>query len=177
MIQDDLLFTHKGLSGPVILKSSLYWSSGERLKLNLIPKVNFEKFYNEFKNSNQSLKNVLLKFLPQRFLDFWFQKKPLILKKIVNEMKKNDFEELIVQLQSWEIFPKQSLGYKKAEVTRGGVSVKKISSKTMESQLVENLYFIGEVLDVTGQLGGYNFQWAWSSAHVCAKDIMKKESL
>jgi len=169
-IHDALLFTHRGLSGPAILRISSFWEKGEALKIDLLPKISSNPFSAlKKKKDSRELKNVLSDFLPKRFAETWcelyFPSKPL------SHLSGTELEALFLQLKNWEITPQETEGYAKAEVTRGGVSTEEISSKTMEAKKVAGLYFIGEVVDVTGDLGGHNFQWAWASAYACAEAI------
>jgi len=170
--KEDLLITHRGLSGPVILQISSYWTPGEVIKINLLENylnndlnkyLNFEDFYKKSceKNSNLKIKNFFGEFLPKRLV------LELIPEELAELALKNLVPSQINQLKNiltqWEIKPGGSEGYRTAEVTLGGVDCDELSSKTMEVKSVPGLYFIGESLDVTGWLGGYNFQWAWAS--------------
>ena len=161
--RENLLFTHRGLSGPAILQISTYWNAGETLRIDLFPNLDLIEFLQLRKKSGEKseLKNLLAQFLPKRFLERWlelhFPSRPL------NQIPDKELAELAHRLHHWELFPDGTEGYEKAEVTRGGVDTGEVSSKTMESLKVQGLYFVGEVLDVTGHLGGFNFQWAWAS--------------
>ncbi|MFP3014690.1 MAG: NAD(P)/FAD-dependent oxidoreductase [Arsenophonus sp.] len=172
--QENLLFTHRGLSGPAILQISSYWKPGEYININLFPKINIVKHLinKQNINPNLSLKKLLTQHLPKRFVEIL-----QILKKIPNntlkELNKKQINTIAKTLHNWKIKPNSTEGYRIAEVTLGGVDTSRISSKTMESENVAGLYFIGEVVDVTGWLGGYNFQWAWSSAWACAQHLTK----
>lgn len=143
-ITEDILFTHKGLSGPAILKISLYWKPGDELVINWLPGK---------KKDLVTTKKELKKYLPNKFVHFVFE-----------QLSMDSFF-------SMKLKPNGTEGFRKAEVTRGGVATDKINPKTMESELCSGLYFIGEVLDVTGQLGGHNFQWAWASAYAAGTSI------
>ncbi len=164
---DAILFTHKGLSGPAILQLSSYWSPGEPITLDLLPHLRLNEAIPKWKSErpNAELKTLLREHLPerlaQRFLDLHGQNRP------VRQLTERDGAALARIFHHWQIQPRGTEGYGKAEVTRGGVDTRELSSKTFESRNVPGLYFIGEVLDVTGWLGGYNFQWAWASGH-CA---------
>jgi predicted Rossmann fold flavoprotein len=164
---DAILFTHKGLSGPAILQLSSYWSPGEPITLDLLPHLRLNEAIPKWKSErpNAELKTLLREQLPerlaQRFLDLHGQNRP------VRQLTERDGAALARTFHHWQIQPRGTEGYGKAEVTRGGVDTRELSSKTFESRNVPGLYFIGEVLDVTGWLGGYNFQWAWASGH-CA---------
>ncbi len=166
---DDLLFTHRGLSGPVILQISSFWREGQPLTLNLLPKQNLAEALQGLRDSNpkQELRNALAYFLPKR-LALYFQEITSI-GGPMGGLSNKQINKLHETIHNWEIRPNGTEGYRTAEVTLGGVDTKNISSKTMESSLVPKLYFIGEVLDVTGQLGGFNFQWAWASGHAAGQ--------
>lgn len=162
-----LLFTHKGLSGPAILQISNYWQSGMSLTINLLPGATILSLVKAWQaeRPNVLIKNLLATLLPKRVVS---QLLPAVLaKKNVNQCSSNDIQLLESTFQSWHIMPYATEGYPKAEVTNGGINTDEISSKTFEAKKVPGLYFIGEVLDVTGALGGYNLQWAWSSGY-CA---------
>ena len=160
--RENLLFTHKGLSGPAILQASSYWRRGEPLTIDLIPEVSAETWYGEIRDDQRILRNVLTTHLPSRLLQVWpddrLNSKP-------GDLRREHVADLIDSLHAWELHPSGTEGFNKAEVTRGGVDTAELSSKTMESKRVPGLYFIGEVVDITGWLGGYNFQWAWSSGY------------
>lgn len=173
--KDDLLFTHRGLSGPVILQISSYWNAGESLALNLLPETDFFHILKQAKSEAPKIRlsKFLNQFLPSRFVESLFGR-------VINEDEKNknlaDFtdkklEEISNHLQRWVLKPNGSEGYRTAEVTRGGVDTNELSNKTFESKKVSGLYFIGEVVDVTGHLGGHNFQWAWASGYCCGQEI------
>jgi len=150
--REQVLFTHKGLSGPVILQISSYWEPGMEVVLNLLP-----------------LSNALAELgWPKRFAEAWLARQGFNVR--LKDLSPKKRVQLAEQVQHWRIKPNGTQGYKKAEVTRGGVSTKALSSKTMEAKDVPGLFFIGEVVDVTGWLGGYNFQWAWSSGYVAGKN-------
>ena len=164
---EDLLFTHRGLSGPAILQISSYWRDGTPIRLNLAPDVNLTEALARAKaTSRKLLANELASVVPSRLADAWVQQ-DADWQRPVAEATDKALTRLAERLSRWEITPTGSEGYKKAEVTLGGVDTRDLSSQTMESKQ-PGLYFIGEVVDVTGWLGGYNFQWAWSSAHACA---------
>ncbi|MWN05024.1 NAD(P)/FAD-dependent oxidoreductase [Gilliamella sp. Pas-s95] len=168
--KDNLLFTHRGLSGPAILQISSYWQTGEAIKINLLPDRQFET---EFKplleaNRNQNIKNCLAQILPKRLIEALIQLN-LVSDLMVKQLTPKQQQNLYDTLTQWSIVPNGTEGYRTAEVTLGGVSTDALSSKTMEAKKQPNLYFIGEVVDVSGWLGGYNFQWAWSSAFACAQ--------
>jgi hypothetical protein len=160
----DMLFTHRGLSGPVILQISNYWQAGEAVSIDLLPHIDLAEELPTLKaeTPNTSLKNTLAKWLPKRLLEALIQSGQLI-DKPLKQLNHKELDQTVKLLSSWQIKPNGTEGYRTAEVTLGGIDTDQISSKTMQAKSVEGLYFIGEVLDVTGWLGGYNFQWAWSS--------------
>ncbi|MBI2608149.1 MAG: NAD(P)/FAD-dependent oxidoreductase [Deltaproteobacteria bacterium] len=162
--RENILFTHKGLSGPAALQASLYWNEGDSIFINLLPELNGYEWLLQRKNQGErfKIKNILKEKLPHHFVDH-FCLKYFQSEKSLNEIKNQDLKNLSKIIHAWEIKPLSTVGYHKAEVTRGGVDTHELSSKTLESTKVKGLYFIGEVVDVTGQLGGYNFQWAWAS--------------
>ncbi|WP_274585246.1 aminoacetone oxidase family FAD-binding enzyme [Neisseria leonii] len=170
---EDLLFRHKGLSGPAVLQISSYWQSGQTLEINLAPDMDLAERLCRGKTGSRSRLKTALKqlcpHLPDRLLSLWLARSSAAAYAEKNWADTPD--TVLAQLGSsfncWTVLPSGSDGHKKAEVTRGGVDVSQIDTRTMQSKLTAGLYFIGEVMDVTGWLGGYNFQWAWSSA-VCA---------
>lgn len=171
--KENILFTHRGLSGPAILQISNYWQPGEYVSINLLPNTDLESFLQEKRQEhpNQSLKNTLSRLLPKRFIEIMIENKQLpdvSLTQLSNER----ITQIATLLQEWQVQPNGTEGYRTAEVTLGGVDTRALSSKTMEATKVKGLYFIGEVVDVTGWLGGYNFQWAWSSAYACAQNLI-----
>lgn len=168
--RENLLFTHKGLSGPAILQISNY-SCGE-FYIDFLPEIDLEKVVRLEKNNSpkRKLKNLLNIYLPDRFVELWLAYLKIEDKNLAS-ISNSEINLLINNFKKYHLKYAKTEGYRKAEVTIGGVDTNQISSKTMESNLVKGLYFIGEVLDVTGQLGGYNFQWAWSSGYVCGKSI------
>ena len=170
--KENILFTHRGLSGPAILQISSYWHPGENVSINLLPDTDLEGYLQEKRQAqpNQLLKNTLSRLLPKRFIEIMIENNQLpdtSLAQLSNER----ITQITTLLQAWLVLPNGTEGYRTAEVTLGGVDTRNLSSKTMEATKITGLYFIGEVVDVTGWLGGYNFQWAWSSAAVCAMGI------
>lgn len=161
--RENILFTHKGLSGPAILQISSYLEqrNGEVIHINLLPDIDLKDQFMRDKNSKKTLANYLKPFLSNRLVDH-FSKNPAY-HKTITELKKDTLFSVADQLHNFPVSIFGTEGYKKAEVTAGGVDTNELSSKTMESKKVPDLYFVGEVVDVTGWLGGYNFQWAWSS--------------
>ncbi len=161
---ENVLFTHRGLSGPAILQISSYWRAGEEVVINLLPQVNLEtelKLKRQQKVKNK-LKTILEGYLPKRLVSSFLPEDLLDLS--LQDLSDKQIQRVADQLHCWTIKPNGTEGYRTAEVTSGGVDCDAVSSKTMESKQVQGLHFVGEVLDVTGWLGGYNFQWAWSSA-------------
>jgi predicted Rossmann fold flavoprotein len=161
--RENTLFTHRGLSGPAILQLSSYWQAGESICINLLPEINLLETLKAAhqEKPHKQLNSLLSTYLPKRVVELFV---PLELaEKKLADMSNRDIEAIAQKLNSWQIKPNGSEGYRTAEVTIGGIDCHAISSKTMEANEVPGLYFIGEALDVTGWLGGYNFQWAWSS--------------
>ncbi len=163
--REHLLFTHRGLSGPSILQISSYWKPGDSIEVNLLPEIDLAELLEQHRDSSDMLKGILLNYLPKRFLQYAFSS--WVKDKQLSRLTAKEKESLCAFFHSWALTPGGTEGYRKAEVTLGGVSVDELSSQTFETRKVCGLYFIGEVLDVTGWLGGYNFQWAWSSGY-CA---------
>ncbi len=164
---EDLLFTHRGLSGPAVLQISSFWQMGSPIEVNLLPHLSLPQTLGQAKQtSRKSIANELAQWLPTRLANAWVARDPLW-QRPINQASDRALEGLAQALTNWALQPTGTEGYKKAEVTVGGVSTQALSQKTMESTQ-KGLYFIGEVVDITGWLGGYNFQWAWSSAHACA---------
>ncbi|MSP53219.1 MAG: NAD(P)/FAD-dependent oxidoreductase [Gammaproteobacteria bacterium] len=169
--RENILFTHRGLSGPAILQISSYWQPGEILTINLLPDLDLLSILKQKKGSNPKsiLKTELIQHLPKHVIETFFTKE--LLDTTLATMRYEQFAQIVEQLQAWQIKPNNTEGYRTAEVTLGGVDCDAISSQTMEARTVPGLYFIGEVLDVTGWLGGYNFQWAWSSGWVAGQNV------
>ena len=174
VFRENILFTHRGLSGPAVLQLSSYWQPGEFVSVNLLPGLDLAAFLNQQRQDhpNQSLKNSLALHLPKRLVEC-LQTLGQIPDVTLKQLNPPQQAALIEQLQNWQVQPNGTEGYRTAEVTLGGVDTRALSSKTMAANSVPGLYFIGEVVDVTGWLGGYNFQWAWSSAWACAQDLVK----
>ncbi len=162
--RENILFTHRGLSGPAALQASLYWNPTAPLLIDLLPDIDILDWLQKKKEggSKAEIKNLLSEFFPKSFSER-FCHLYLPSEQPIHQMPGKVLQAFAHQLKAWEILPQGTVGYQKAEVTRGGVDTEELSSKTMESKKVPGLYFIGEVVDVTGWLGGYNFQWAWSS--------------
>nr|WP_240794614.1 NAD(P)/FAD-dependent oxidoreductase [Azoarcus sp. DD4] len=175
--REAVLLTHRGLSGPVILQVSSYWQAQAYkaddnarwapVSLNLLPDLDTAEWLLEHAGSRGLLANLLAEHLPRRFAHAWCElhgwTRPL------NQFRHAELRQIAAHLANWELVPSGTQGYAKAEVTLGGVDTRALSSKTMEAKDKPGLYFIGEVMDVTGHLGGYNFQWAWSSGHVAGE--------
>lgn len=173
---NQMLFTHRGLSGPAILQISNYWEMGESVEIDLLPSENIIEIVQELRQSSPKLqlKTVLNRHFPKKLVELWFEQH-LLQDKVIAQLTKADLQQLEQFIHHWHFLPNGTEGYRTAEVTMGGVDTDYISSKTMEAKQVEGLYFIGEVLDVTGWLGGYNFQWAWSSAYACSQGILENK--
>ncbi len=171
---NQMLFTHRGLSGPAILQISNYWQMGDAVEIDLLPAENILDILQELRQSSPKLqlKTVLSRYLPKKLIELWFEQNWLK-DEVIAQLNKNTLQQLEQFIHHWQFIPNGTEGYRTAEVTMGGVDTDHISSKTMEAKAVSGLYFIGEVLDVTGWLGGYNFQWAWSSAYACAEGIIQ----
>jgi predicted Rossmann fold flavoprotein len=169
---EDLLFTHRGLSGPAVLQISSFWQPGQPLRLNLLPgRRHAPQHLRQAKaGSRRQLGNALAGLLPQRLADAWLARLGWAWTPPARcpTVRDKDLQRLADSLARWEITPTGTEGWRKAEVTAGGVDTRELDSRSMASQRQPGLFFIGEVVDVTGWLGGYNFQWAWASAHACA---------
>ncbi len=167
--RESVLITHRGLSGPAILQISSYWRPGLSVRINLLPDHDALELLHEQENKELTLAVFLGQFLPRRFALAWcalnFSSKPL------KRYTPRELAAIAQNLNSWEVVPSGTEGYKKAEVTAGGVATDELSSQTMAVKSVAGLYFIGEVVDVTGHLGGYNFQWAWASGYAAGENV------
>ena len=164
-----MLLTHRGLSGPSILQISSYWKLGDNIKVNLSPKLDIFKLLESEKKSNpkQNINNIIAEILPKRLGSIICKENKV--SGNISELSNKLLKQLSDSINAWVINPIGSEGYRTAEVTLGGVDTNAISSKTMMSKKNPGLFFIGEVVDVTGHLGGYNFQWAWSSGYVAGQ--------
>ena len=166
-----MLFTHRGISGPAILQVSSYWKPGEELQVNLLPGIDATEWLIERQRSRPAaeLKTVLGEAFPkrlaQRLSEIRFDRRPL------RQYRAAELRQVAIELQDWSFHPNGTEGYRTAEVTAGGVNTDELSSTTMESKKVAGLYFVGEVVDVTGHLGGFNFQWAWASGHAAGQVV------
>lgn len=167
--RENILITHRGLSGPAVLQISSYWQPGLSIIINLLPDQDALELLRENENKEITLVNFLSQFLPRRFAGAWcalnFLSQPL------KRYTPRELADIAHELNRWEIMPTGTEGYRKAEVTAGGISTTELSSRTMEVKSVPGLYFIGEVVDVTGQLGGHNFQWAWASGYAAGQKV------
>ena len=166
-----MLFTHRGLSGPAILQASSYWHPGESITLEYLPveRVRSELSHARNTEPKKRVTDWMVEYLPGRLTADIFGETGL--KNQIGTLSNADIDRLAERLSAHTITPTATEGYRTAEVTVGGVNTDELSSKTMESKLCEGLYFIGEVVDVTGWLGGYNFQWAWASAHAAGQAV------
>ncbi len=160
--KDSLLFTHRGLSGPAILQISSYWNPGEPIEIDWMPDRTMEDLFAEDRRSPRQLKTLLGRYWPERFAKFWTEQ--YTVSKPMCQYSSRELRAIEAQIHSWRIIPAGTEGFRKAEVTAGGVDTNELSSQTMEARRVRGLFFIGEVVDVTGHLGGFNFHWAWASA-------------
>ena len=163
----NILFTHRGLSGPAILQASSFWTPGERIVIDLLPDIDIHAVFEEKRSSKVEMQNLLAAYFPKRFAQVWCElhayARPL------NQYSEKELHMIAGRLHAWELAPSGTEGYQVAEVTAGGVDTRELSSKTMEARTVPGLYFIGEVVDVTGELGGYNLHWAWASGHAAGE--------
>ncbi|WP_394235142.1 BaiN/RdsA family NAD(P)/FAD-dependent oxidoreductase [Pseudomonas anguilliseptica] len=169
--KENILFTHRGLSGPAILQISSFWQPGEAISINLLPHIDLPEWLAEQQRErpNSELKTLLAELFTKKMAgllaDNWFASKPL------KQYNHAELKAIAAQLGDWQLVPAGTEGYRTAEVTLGGVDTREVSSKTMESLKSPGLYFVGEVLDVTGHLGGFNFQWAWASGYAAAQYV------
>ncbi|MBF0447036.1 MAG: NAD(P)/FAD-dependent oxidoreductase [Magnetococcales bacterium] len=169
---DAMLFTHRGLSGPAILQLSSYWKSGEGISINLLPEIDLFARIMAIKSggAKQTLQSTLGALLPKRLVQLVLEEQQMSNKNL-QELSKADLTRLTKRIQDWSIKPSSTEGYRTAEVTLGGVDTRQLNSKNLACKSVPGLYFIGEVVDVTGQLGGYNLQWAWSSGWLAGQNL------
>jgi predicted Rossmann fold flavoprotein len=169
--REALLFTHRGLSGPAILQISSYWREGDDIKISIEPDTAVGDLLKAARklNGRQAAQTVLGEALPKRLAQFFVEGGGV--NRHLADLSDKTLDALAASIQSWQIRPAGSEGYRTAEVTLGGVDTNELDSKTMQAKSVPGLYFIGECVDVTGWLGGYNFQWAWASGHVCGEAL------
>ena len=171
--REDLLFTHRGLSGPAVLQISSYWRPGEALTLDLLPGQDLLATLQAAKQqSKRQVGTLLATLLPQRLAEAWLLSLAIDSAKPIAELRDRDLQRLAESLGRWPLTPSGTEGFRKAEVTAGGVDTRELDSRSMASKRQSGLYFIGEVVDVTGWLGGYNFQWAWASGAACARALL-----
>ena len=167
--RENILITHRGLSGPAILQISSYWHPKLSITIDLLPDLDARQVLTEHESKEITLANFLSQFLPRRFVLAW-----CALNSPSQPLKRytpRELAEIARKLNHWEVMPTGTEGYRKAEVTAGGISTTELSSQTMAVKKVAGLYFIGEVVDVTGQLGGFNFQWAWASGYAAGQNV------
>lgn len=170
VFKEALLFTHRGLSGPAVLQISSFWKAGQKVTINLVPEADVDELLTiaREQHPNQSLKNTLARVLPKRLVEVMVERKELV-DKPLKQFNDKQLKQITEYLENWKIAPNGTEGYRTAEVTLGGVDTDHLSSKTMQCKNIDGLFFIGEVMDVTGWLGGYNFQWCWSSGFVAGQ--------
>jgi predicted Rossmann fold flavoprotein len=167
--RENILVTHRGLSGPAILQISSYWRPGEPVSINLLPDEDAVQLLSGEQDREVELVNLLARHLPRRFAQAWCEL--YAPSKRLKHYDGREIQDVARKLHEMRITPSGTEGFRKAEVTAGGVSTAELSSRTMEAARVPGLYFIGEVVDVTGQLGGFNFQWAWASGHAAGQHV------
>jgi predicted Rossmann fold flavoprotein len=167
--REALLFTHRGLSGPAILQISSYWQSGSAIEIDLVPGRDATEWLLAQRDARQRLDTLLAEVWPKRLAQIWCELHAAA--RLPNELGERRLRALAETMRRWRVLPSGTLGYNKAEVTLGGVDTRELSSRTMASNRIPGLYFIGEVVDVTGHLGGFNFQWAWASGHAAGEAI------
>jgi predicted Rossmann fold flavoprotein len=169
--REKMLFTHRGISGPAILQASSYWKAGDWVEIDLLPETDLVALLRERRagGDRSEVRTLAGRFLPKRLADRWFElhgpSKPVV------TLSDREMEAISSGLHRWRIRPAGTEGYEKAEVTAGGVDTAELSSKTLEARGVRRLFFVGEVVDVTGQLGGFNFQWAWASGFAAGQAV------
>lgn len=169
VFRSDMLFTHKGLSGPAVLQISNYWRRGSVLTINLLPDHNIAELLEAHRTENTALHNFLARYFTRKMVGLILEDQDG--ETAISQLTKERRMALAQRIHSWTVKPQGTEGFAKAEVAAGGVNTDEVSSKTMETKKVPGLFFIGEVLDVTGWLGGYNLQWAWSSAYAAAQFV------
>lgn len=167
---ENLLVTHRGLSGPAILQVSNYWKPNEAIEIDLLPSDDLAAIFEHQRDSGQLAANLLSQYIPQRFTAF-LKTQSSLLERSIRDLTDRDIDRLAELIHHRQVRFVDTEGYGRAEVTLGGISTDELSSQTMEAKKVPGLFFIGEVVDVTGWLGGYNFQWAWASAYAAASAV------
>ena len=163
----NILFTHRGLSGPAVLQASLSWMPEEPIAIDLLPARRILEEFMAKRKSRTEVRNFLAGVLPRRFIQAWCH--PVTAAKQITQCSNNELRELADRIHEWIVIPAGTEGYRTAEVTAGGVDTAELSSKTMEAKKVPGLFFIGEVMDVTGELGGFNLHWAWASGYAAGQ--------
>ncbi|MBC3869131.1 BaiN/RdsA family NAD(P)/FAD-dependent oxidoreductase [Undibacterium oligocarboniphilum] len=172
VFREDLLLTHRGLSGPGVLQISSYWQSGTAIRVNLLPEIDLaDELVNAKTTTKKNLDNYLAQYLPSRLAEGLIRAHGFDGSQKLADMQDKRLRLLGEKINRWELFPNGSEGYRKAEVTRGGVDTRELSQQSMMSHRVPGLYFIGEAVDVTGWLGGFNFQWAWASGYAAGQAL------
>ena len=170
--REDLLFTHRGLSGPAVLQISSFWQPGEAIVIDLAPGVALEQQLIAAKQGGrQTVQSFLAQQFPRRLVECWLAQQALDGQRRLADLPDRTLVALAASMQAWRIQPDGSEGYRKAEAMRGGVDTRELSQSTLEARRVPGLHFIGEVVDVTGWLGGYNFQWAWASGWAAGQAV------
>ncbi len=167
--RENILFTHRGLSGPAILQISNYWTRPDPVSIDLMPEIVIEDLFEHENQGRQTLTTFLSQFLPARLTEMFLPNE--MARTPLHRISRKDLEDVVSNAKEWKVRFRDSEGYDKAEVTIGGVSTDELSSQTMEATQVAGLFFIGEVVDVTGWLGGYNFQWAWASGYAAGQSV------
>jgi predicted Rossmann fold flavoprotein len=167
--RENVLFTHRGLSGPAILQISSYWQGGDPIRIDLVPDVAAGDWLADQRTSATPMDTLLAQRLPRRLAQSWCAAHDAAVP--LQSLGDRRVAELAALLHAWPVSPSGTLGYNKAEVTLGGVDTRELSSKTMAATRVPGLHFIGEVVDVTGHLGGFNFQWAWASGRAAGEAV------
>jgi predicted Rossmann fold flavoprotein len=167
--REPFLFTHRGLSGPAMLQVSSFWQAPAAVRINLFPGEDARAWLEENRSSGQRLSTLLARRFPERFAAAWSASLPAV--RAMRDYSSPELDDLARRLENWTLLPAGTEGYATAEVTVGGIDTRGLNSKTMEARAVPGLYFIGEAVDVTGWLGGYNFQWAWASGHACGEAV------
>ena len=170
--REAVLITHRGLSGPAILQISSYWREGEEIVLRLMPDIDIASILKGMRRANgrQAVQTALADILPRRLAQF-FADEAKLTGRMLADLSDKAIDALSSSIQAWAVKPAGSEGYRTAEVTLGGVDTRALDSRTMQAKEVPGLYFVGECVDVTGWLGGYNFQWAWASGFVAGQDV------
>ena len=172
VFREDLLFTHRGLSGPAVLQISSFWQAGTPIRINLLPELDLAtELISAKMTSKKNLSNYLAQYLPARLVDGLLMAHQISGDSRIADMQDKRLRDLADKINRWELRPNGSEGYRKAEVTRGGVDTKELSQQSMMANKVPGLYFVGEAVDVTGWLGGYNFQWAWASGSAAGNAV------